>query len=166
MQLRFINVRWGNARKTVHLFAAELSRVFDCLADGISEFTDTGRQTADAAFAFLGIARRDIDEHHLDPGVLCDLREPALLPGVGKLDLDRLEAGLSRRLEALGKLQLLEQHADVGAEAGHRWRVGASTPGWLTRMVRIWATSSRMAWAQTVGYAPTTPLPPRSELAP
>ncbi len=100
--------------------AAELSRVSDRLADRIPEFTGTRRQTADAAVAFLGIARRDVDEHHLDAGMPCDLAELPLAPGVGELDLDRLEAHLRRRLEALGKLDLLEQHADVGAEAGHR----------------------------------------------
>jgi len=55
-----------------------------------------------------------------DAGALRDFAELPLAPAVGKLDLDRPEACPSRRLEALGKLDLLEQHADVGAEAEHR----------------------------------------------
>src|SRR5207249_7039911 len=119
VQLRYLNFRRRDAGETIHLLATERLRVLDCLRDAVTEFRDARRQTSDAAVAFLGIARRDIDEHHLDAGVLRDLREPALLPGVGKLDFDRLEAGVRRRLEALGKLELLEQHADVGAKPRH-----------------------------------------------
>ena len=110
------------------MLAAERLGILDCLRDTLAEFSNAPGQAADAAIAFLGIARRDIDEHYLDPGMLRDLREPALVPGVGELDLDRLEAGLSRRLEALGKFELLEQHADVGAEAGHRLEPRGLTP--------------------------------------
>src|SRR5258707_3517145 len=50
-----VELRRRNTGEAVHLLAAELSRVFDRLADGIAEFADTGRQTAEAAVAFLGI---------------------------------------------------------------------------------------------------------------
>src|SRR5882762_4270218 len=113
------HARRRNTREAIHLLATELLRVFDRFADRIPEFADTGRQTADAAVAFLGIARGNVDENHLDSDVPRDSRELPLVPSVGKLDLDRLEARLSRRLEALGKLELLEQHADVGAEPWH-----------------------------------------------
>src|SRR5258706_12174378 len=158
------DARRRNTGEAIHLLAAELARVFDRLADGISKFADPGRQTADAAVAFLGIARGNVDENHLDSDVPRDSRELPLVPSVGKLDLDRLESRLSRRLEALGKLELLEQHADVGAEARHRsrffglvprnlltceqtctrlWGAGAPTPGWLDRMVRAGVNSTR-----------------------
>src|SRR5882672_2007958 len=164
MQQSGIDVRRRDTGEAVHLLATKLRSVFDCLAHGIPEFADTGRQTAYTAVAFLGIARGNVDENHLDSDVPRDSRELPLVPSVGKLDLDRLESRLRRRLEALGKLDLLEQHADVGAEARHRSRffglvprnlltceqtctrlrrAGAPTPGWLDRMVRTGVNSTR-----------------------
>ena len=83
------------------------------------EFRGSGRQAGDAAIAFPGIAGWNVDEHDFDAGQLRDPRKPVLVPRIGKLDLDRLEARPGRGIEALGKLDFLEQHADVGAEPRH-----------------------------------------------
>ena len=79
------------------------------------------RQPGPPTLAGRPVARRQVDQHHLDarrPRPAGHGRGRTL--GVGKMDLDALETGARRGGKARGERQFGEHHRQVGGKARHR----------------------------------------------
>jgi hypothetical protein len=103
----------------MHLRAAERIRVFYRPVDAGIELGLATGQGSQPTLAPRPVAGRQVEQHLTQAEAIEALADVGCPMIVGKQELDGLEAGLGRRLEAIEEGQFLEQHAEVGGELGH-----------------------------------------------
>jgi hypothetical protein len=117
-----------DAGQAVDPRAAEGGGVVDRPADPVLELADPIGVAGDAALAGRPIARRQVVQHLAEAALRQLLRELVLLVIVRKEVLHGAEPGAGGGRKAVEEIDLVEQHGEIGGEAGHGWAPKTNFP--------------------------------------
>src|SRR4029079_7419623 len=101
----------------VNLPAADRDHIVERVPEQDREFALTARRCGEPRFA--GAARRRVDAEHREAMLLQFSLYRRWRVFVGKLQLDRREAGCRRGAKPLQERALVEEITEIGCEAGH-----------------------------------------------
>src|SRR5438067_8155647 len=109
-----------NPGETIELRTVERLCIFDRAFDAFAKLGLASRNACDAALALGPIACGKIVQYLREPVLLQTVRELAGAIRIGKQVFDALEAGVFRGLEAVEKINFVEEHRQIGGEFRHR----------------------------------------------
>ena len=112
--LFFAHSAWLQSCHAMQLLAIERQRVVDRLSDVVLKLPVACRVARHATVARLPIARRHVEQHHLELVAMNLLLQQAFVKGVREQEFDTLETGLGRGIEAVGKIDLVKHHGKIG----------------------------------------------------
>jgi hypothetical protein len=98
---------------------AKLDCVLERQFHAVLEFADAARVACVAALACRPVAGREIVQHQFQAVALQAAQDLLRLEGVGKQELDGVEAGRAGGGEAFEEAEFVEQQAQVGGESWH-----------------------------------------------
>ena len=108
-----------DAGETIDLRALQGGCILDRLADAVLKFADAIGQAGDAALALGPIAGGQVMQHLREPIRRGSSASVLLGVGIGEQVFDAVEACVLRRLETVEKVDLVEQHRQIGVEFRH-----------------------------------------------